>query len=153
MFIDDAFIWYFVRNYDGLRTSQFLNLWNYYMTKERLAGPIDMTRLRNGRLEDNTVLWERCRYLLANAYQQTRLRPENSSLSEREVRLALTKSLDNACKATCVFSERQYRWTDYRYVLEDCIGMKEMGRLMYSDFQSIPDPPDGPAHTTRLGYT
>ncbi|MCJ1289010.1 hypothetical protein MMC34_000542 [Xylographa carneopallida] len=144
MFIEDAFLWYFLRSYNSLQDLQLISPWNFYLYGEGIAGLM--------RIGDK-LLWERYRHLFLEAYEtqayrETKRLPESASKSEKKINRAAVESLGRACEAAYI--GKSYRWTDPTLVKKDWAKSPGMDSLKYHRGTAIPKLPPIKGYAERL---
>ncbi|MCJ1437506.1 hypothetical protein MMC27_006893 [Xylographa pallens] len=130
LYLEDAFICYFIHHYDYLEVRQLGELWNFYIAEEELGIPLEV--------EAYDIIRSRYWFLHQRAHHMVKELPEWASASAEDVNCAAVESLARACERTCMGS-RPYRWTRPYLVEEDWAHDSYMSRLRYSSSYTYPN--------------
>ena len=163
LYADDAFIWYFIRNYHNLRIEQLRALWNRYIWLDRRGEQQFPTISCNGNFYTNNKLFDRYRYLFWTAIDTLKARKDWVRRTNKDIKDAARASLDDACRYS--YNEAPARrgcspflWSNPETVRMDWHNSSEldMNKLDYEKFScedSVPDGFTSEMYTERLGYS
>ncbi|MCJ1393632.1 hypothetical protein MMC18_006507 [Xylographa bjoerkii] len=157
MYGDDAFIWYFIRNYKVVTSAQLMQLWNHYVFKRDGGYEQLPTIVYRGKKSKNDRLFERYRHLQWEAMNVLRQKKEWMGVSEADIAEAARASLDDACNKAPAPEGcgEPFSWTYPDVILRDWSGCKEIEDLEYDKFNgtdSVPDILSGPRYPKRVGW-
>ena len=140
MHLEDAFIYFFIRNYRNLDPGKLATLWSYYIADEDLG--IELTP------ETDHIIYKRYWFLHREAYFRVERSPDGASKSEEQLNHAAVQSLDRACEAT--YLGKSYRWSDPTLVKNDWAKIPRMNTLEYHCSNKDLEFPQKPGYAKRL---